>query len=283
MTAPRPVLETAVRTDNSTVAILDDRLYIEGGEISQFVNGIPDPGPNYSRPVNTTVSLPLATAWTNATVQLTAISQHPNPSLKNFALWTDPATKTLVSWGGDGPYGNVSGARNKTAWVFKPDGSGGGAWTTRGPANPEAFLGVTRNTQGAQAVCRGKGYYLGGWAGPATDSNLRRIVPTPGMLVYDLASGGWTNETAPAVMQTIQEGEALCAPFGGGGVLAVVGGLYSSPTDYLAVRQVAMNEVNIYDPDKKEWHTQATTGDIPDQRSWFCAAGVQGKNGTYEM
>ena len=269
-----------------SVAILNDRLYIEGGEITQFVDGNPDPGPNNSRPVNTTVSLPLATPWTNATVQLTAMAQHPNPQLKNFALWTDPATKTLVSWGGEGPYGNTSGARNKTVWTFTPDGGGGGgggAWATRGPANPETFLAVSRNTQGAQAVCRGKGYYVGGWAGPATDANVRRNTPTPGMVVYDLAAGSWANETAPPVMMTLQEGEAHCVPFGGGGVLAVLGGIYSSPTDYVATRQVSMNEVHIYDPGKREWYTQPTTGDIPDQRVFFCSAGVQGKNGTYEM
>jgi hypothetical protein len=268
-----------------SVAVSGGHLYVHGGELSQFVEGVEDvePAGRDSRPNNVTVSYPLGLAWDNATVAGKTV-KNPGPTLKNFALWSDPATGALYSWGGEGPYGNQNGARNKTLWQFTPDGAGGGAWATKGPANPDAFLDIRRNTRGAAAVCAGKGYYLGGAAGPATDADARRLMATPGLLSYDLATGAWRNETAPDMAQTTQAGEALCAPFGGGGgVLVFVGGIYTAVDDTTAQRQLAMDRITVYNPATSEWLSQKATGEIPDQRSWHCAAGVAGPNGTYEM
>lgn len=78
--------------------------------------------------------------------------------------------------------------------------------------------------------------------------------------------------------------------FGTDGLLVMFGGQSTSPDLYQPgtfsnanPEFIASDNITIYDPVSKIWHSQVTTGEHPSPRDSFCAVGVQGVNGTYEM
>jgi hypothetical protein len=266
---------------------LDSYLYIEGGQVSQFVDGYND---TIVYRVNKTLSIPLDKSWTNSTVTFQSINKGSYPPVDYPGLWTNPISKEIYSWGGN----DTTSATNKHLWVFVPDGNGGGTWSIQEPANP----GVIRTAGGAAATCGMTGFYLGGFGDEATDEVFASIqsISTdfgpPGLLAFDMTTRTWSNETSlpfGAASGVYQFGQAVCVPtFGSNGLLMILGGetilglsTYQGPTT--PTLYVPLNNLTFYDPAAKNWYWQMTTGDSPRTRAFFCAVGIAGPNQTYEM
>lgn len=214
------------------------------------------------------------------------ISKDSNPAVNAPRLWVDEARNRIVSWSGDGP--THDGARNRSLWDLAPDGSGGGSWT-RGKQSG----GIFRNAGGLSTTCGGRGYLVGGWFGEKTDDRATRgagYTSTPGLVTYDLATGEWANETVPKEFYpNRRDGQAQCLPFGGpqgSGLPLFLGGADFTPTQPYEQNLLSLDRVTIYDPARKAWYEQRTTGGPPERRRLFCSAGQvsSGKNlSTYEM
>jgi hypothetical protein len=232
--------------------------------------------------VNITESIPLSQSWTNASVTFKSIDKTA-PDTKTEALWVDLDSQTLYAWGGEGPYGNTTGADNIKLWAFSSDNEGGGSWAAVIPDNPAVFDFLLRGTVGLAATCNGVGFLLGGVATPASDARVSGTVPLPGLLTYDMKSSTWANVSATSPYATAQSGQAECLPFGPNGLIMFLGGAYSSVADDNALAPVPFNNLTFYDPVTNEWFWQLTGGDVPDGRSSFCSVGLTGPNGTFEM
>ncbi|KAI0131899.1 hypothetical protein BJ170DRAFT_691121 [Xylariales sp. AK1849] len=277
-----------IRRTSHAVGIVDKTLYIDGGEIAQHIDGKIDTT-QASRQVNDTLSIPLDVSWTNATVSITSISKSA-PPFDSEALWTDNTEHSMYSWGGQGPYGNLSKTRD--LWKFEADGSGG-EWKKQPAANVDVFMSIVRTTNAAWTTCNGMGFYLGGFGSVWTDSAFAPgslSTPVPGMLTYNLTSGVWANESMAGLntFETLMTGTASCLPsFGtsGQGMMLTLGGEISRRDEYNSSEPnlVGLSNLTFWDINTKTWYSQQTTGDIPTPRSRFCVAGVAGRDGTYEF
>ena len=62
-----------------------------------------------------------------------------------------------------------------------------------------------------------------------------------------------------------------------------MGGLHRTAGYDSSDSLVDFGTVSVFDPAKREWWNQTTTGSKPSRRVDFCTAGVNSTNGTYEM
>ncbi|KAH8885365.1 hypothetical protein GQ53DRAFT_829081 [Thozetella sp. PMI_491] len=265
-------LDNYIQRTGHAVVRLGDFLYIDGGTIEQFEGDHTDPSPDV--PVNTTLTLPLASAWTNSSLQLATIQKPDTPPMYHPLL--------------DADYNNTQ------IWRLTADGAGGGFWQFEYPKNLTQVLDFQRAQRGSFATCFNTGFYLGGLKvdiDPVTKARKRLLVP--GLLTHNLTSQTWANEsaTAFATFGTSYGGEAVCVPpFGPNGLVLFLGGVTSKGLDFLDADKsladsagVDFDNLTFYDPFKKEWHSQEATGNRPSPRQGFCAVGVQGPNTTYEI
>lgn len=293
------------------VTILNDYLYITGGQFSQLVNGtIAMNGPSAAWPCNwypqtledravltslptvmDTLSLSLKESWVNSTVQFKVTNQTA-PSFNRAAFWRDPNQPTAYLWGGWARRGNLP--TTTELWQFTADDDGSGEWSRPDPANPDALMPLMRTNGASTATCNGKALYIGGYQSNMTDSRLETAsrLPTPGMLTYDMETGMWANiSTAPGLNRygTSLYGAAACAEnLGRNGLFFPISGqLADVLPGYSQINnaQFMMGTANLtfYDVENDKWYWQQTSGDNPDTRGRHCVAGVQSSNGTYEM
>lgn len=141
--------------------------------------------------VNSTLSIPLGTAWTNATLNMTDIAKSGAPALIREAMWIDAARQLINVWGGAGATGSTD-ANDTHNWELTVDGSGGGSWKFEDLESPSQMAGLQRAAGGAAATCYNTGFYLGGYT---TTQNGTDIL-VPGLLTYNMTSQAWANESA---------------------------------------------------------------------------------------
>ncbi|KAH8165555.1 hypothetical protein CIB48_g2680 [Xylaria polymorpha] len=192
-----PAAENFLRRIGTSVTVLGDYLYIDGGTITQLIDGKPDP--QLVRPVNETLSMSLAETWSNSSPSLVPITKAA-PNFLQAALWTDLDEQTFYMWGGQST-NPVPGKRE--VWKFTADGGGGGAWSLVQPANPGVFVGIKRGRGASWTTCNGLGLALGGYGWAGTDADLSdhsgsQELPLPGLLSYQLSTGTWSNQSAEA-------------------------------------------------------------------------------------
>jgi hypothetical protein len=234
--------------------------------------------------VNSTLSIPLNTSWTNTTLNMTEIGKVA-PVLARGVMWTDQARQLIYMWGDVG--GALSPDHNDThTWALSADGTGGGAWKFENLESPSQ---MQRASGGAATTCYNTGFNLGGQTTPANASQ----VLVPGLLTYNMSSNIWSNESATSftTLGTSVGAEAVCLPdFGPSGLVLFLGGVTSvvnnwfDPLDALFHSPgVAFDNLTVYDPFTREWYWQTTTGNRPTPRHEFCAVGVRGPQNTYEM
>ncbi|KAF5000252.1 hypothetical protein FGRMN_1884 [Fusarium graminum] len=274
-----PPSDSFLRRALLSIAVLNDYVYVEGGEVSSE----DDFG---STPVGVTLSISLKESWTNDTVILDEIDKGSSPYLKQPALWVDNSTSIIVSWGGQGSYDNVSVARDHHLWAFEADDSGKGTWSIQDPRNTEDFRSSYRTVRGASTTCNGVGYYLGGYAERNSD---RRITEGSrvfdGLLIYNMTTQQWSNESTEALGYATWSGTATCLPsIGPAGLILFLGGSKGGVSGRSNESDpISFTNVTIYDPNAKSWYWQSTTGGPPESRVDFCSVGVHGKNGTFEI
>ncbi|KAF7556327.1 hypothetical protein G7Z17_g1544 [Cylindrodendrum hubeiense] len=268
------------------IAVLDDRLYIEGGEISTWNETDGTLGLSVTQ--NSTLYVSLKSSWTNATVEFTEIDKDEPQPANNLMLWAGAESDTLYRWGGDGTYGFTYLADDIHLWALKDD-----AWSEKLASNDDFFSDIYSGSTGGAAVCDDMGFYVGGYGSGSTDERLSDTVfpermPLPGMLTYNMTERTWANESTVPLNSptgTWISGQALCVPgFGSSSLVFVIGGQTTPRTSAARVDAdfTDFSNITFYDPVQKEWYWQEASGDVPRGRELFCAVGVQGKD-TYDI
>lgn len=272
------------------------------------------------RVVNDTLSLPLTESWTNSTVSITAVPKAA-PVFDMEALWVDAQTDSLYAWGGQGPWGNTS--KSKDLWRFRVSStsSPGGIkeWVKQPAANMDVFLRLVRVKDAASTTCLDAGYSLGGYGTALTDPEHFEYsdidVPVTGMLVYNMTSRIWANESTTPLSAdatktaegginafgTFIAGSLVCLPGFGTqvregeqgkngkeeqrqGLLLALGGEIATLEDGYKngdPKFIGFDSVSVWDVATKRWYSQATTGDVPSPRSRFCAVSVSSSAGVH--
>ncbi|KAI0539548.1 hypothetical protein GGR58DRAFT_499986 [Xylaria digitata] len=281
-----PTAENFLRRIGPSVTVIGDYLYIEGGTMTQLIDGEADP--LYYRPVNETLSISLSQAWSNSP-PLAPISKAA-PTFIQPLLWTDIDKQTFYQWGGQRTQPDPT---KHEFWAFTADGRGGGDWSIVQPANPSVFLGIRRGRGASWTTCNGLGVALGGYGWAETDSDLsdRRegnFLPLPGLLSYNLSTGIWANQSADAFngLGTCHKGSAVCLSSSGTqGIVLPLGGLTSSRVVYnnAHVTLNRFDNLTFYDLGTETWYWQIASGEIPPGRTAFCSVVLQGPNGTSEI
>ncbi|TLD07038.1 hypothetical protein PgNI_10847 [Pyricularia grisea] len=285
------------RRGNHVAAVVGNYLYLDGGEVSQLVDGkVEEPWP--SRTVNSTFSIPLDQPWTNKTVVFKETPVENESSMNHASVWTDAgsdstdATKMYI-WGGERGYTIVTDeARNPRLRIFTADGKGGGSWAHEELPKPQSIVRVA----GPSGVgCGGFGYTFGGFSSERTDFRIRQggLTPVPGLIKYDIASKSWTNETALVhpPFGTFQMGRAVClrglgAPGSADdkatGLAFFMGGAAITSRDMSETTPIDFQNVTFYDG--RRWHSQMSTGEAPQPRVRHCiVAARSGDAGSYEI
>ncbi|CAH0045993.1 unnamed protein product [Clonostachys solani] len=282
------LIGTNQRMSAQSVAVLGDYLYIEGGQVSTWVNG-EQKFPLNALELNKTLSLPINTKWTKKDVKFTEIPYVGEMRSVKFAgLWANERTKSLYRWGGElQRKEQFEKGHEIKLYVLETDGKGGGHWTSKSLPQAVSSGEIKSNSFGASTFCDNRGFYIGGFSSNSTGDYRQREMPSPGVVTYNMDTGDLSNTTSsPAVSlhdENIWAGQAVCVTAFKRPLVIVLGGFDGTHRDN--VRD--LGEPIVYDasPASPKWHSQqrAIGDNIPAKRFAFCAVGAQGKNGTYEI
>ncbi|KAK1778172.1 hypothetical protein QBC45DRAFT_414666 [Copromyces sp. CBS 386.78] len=275
---------TFLRRGYHTSAVLDGRVYIDGGEVSYYS------GTNINfQYSNSLLSIDLSKDWTSDSVRFDSTSKPIGAAnLAGAGIWVDETEGVL--------YTGFAGVKSKFGdnanqpqglWSFKPDGKGGGTWQNLNSTADKTFTEKPRPFKGKTASGNGVGYFLGGFNGWGTNESNFREGPVSGLLAYDFASKKATN-TSVSIASTQgseQFGSMLYVPnFGKKGILVSAGGFIGGmKTDEDDDKLVSMDTARIFDIDSNAWFEQSTSGTSPAPRQEYCMAGVASDNQTYEI
>ncbi|KAH8898063.1 hypothetical protein GQ53DRAFT_678017 [Thozetella sp. PMI_491] len=270
------------------VSVIDNYLYIYGGEVSQLIDGEDDPR-NNSRAVNLTLSINLSTSWTNASVKFIESKGSGSRFYKAPALWKDPSSSSFFIIGGDSGFnGQAKDTEVAELMQYTTDGQGGGSWSKPQPSNPQELDKMKGTAYPASTSCGGLGLYTGSYSNPYTPTKSSNQVPVPGLITYNSSSRAWANESLDPFQHTHVYGEMVCLPsFGTNGLALFLGGAAGGATSAsnfdTALSSLPFTNLTFYDPVAKSWYWQAAAGDFPQARTQFCSAAVQSPNGTTEI
>ncbi|KAI1421022.1 hypothetical protein F5Y12DRAFT_67382 [Xylaria sp. FL1777] len=281
-----PSAHDFVRRACHTLAVLGDYLYIDGGQMTERVDGsAPADSPSFN--VATTWSINMTESWTNDTVQLRSIPKAA-PLLSKQIHWTDPSAESLYTWGG---FTSDGSSPSQALWRFSPDGSGGGAWAQVTQRDYLDFSRLKGTFGSAFTQAEGVGYSFGGAVMKSSDGSVAKSIPgyaTPGLVSYNFQTGVWDNTTVTMASYggygTSLNARAEYVPFGPNGLLMLLGGA-ETPVDATndTIVEILWNRISMVDPVTKKWHTQTTSGTKPPTIESHCSVGVPGPNGTYEI
>ncbi|MCJ1268773.1 hypothetical protein MMC22_008661 [Lobaria immixta] len=249
-----------------------------------------DDGPQMlNRPDNTTYGIDLSKDWANSTLNLVQTTRPPDAvALLSESLWFDEKQNSIYCFGGRNSYAN--GALNSLAppvesiWGFKQNDNGSAAWyQVIGPVSTTPFpTNIHRLTHGISASDGSRAYYLGGlYSGdtsPSTSNvNPKDLINPPGLLIFDFNTYTITNSSDGGYLSPQISGSGDSPPgtminiptYGDNGILVIL----PSGRDR---QDSAFNNITLYDKQNQKWYSQITSGDIPQPRFSFCAAGVEG-------
>ncbi|KAI0426485.1 hypothetical protein F5Y09DRAFT_61266 [Xylaria sp. FL1042] len=282
-----PAAENFLRRIGPSVAVLGDYLYIEGGTITQLVDG--EANTSSLTSVDETLSMSLIGPWTNGSPPLTVISKAA-PTFLQPALWTDLHEQAFYMWGGQS---TTPVPEQRRLWKFAANGRGVGNWFVIQPANPDVFAGIKRGRGASWTTCNGVGMALGGYGWAETDTDLSDhgrsdMLPLPGLLSYQLSTGTWANLSAEAFngLGTSDKGSAVCLSSSGTrgmGILLPLGGFTPSLVTLKDESENRLDNLTFYDLGTGTWHWQYASGAIPPGRKAFCSVLLQGSNDTSEV
>ncbi|TLD20762.1 hypothetical protein PspLS_08435 [Pyricularia sp. CBS 133598] len=230
-----------------------------------------------------------------------------------MALWPSEDGTKLYTWGGISMGNGINPRWNEFSAqprlrTFTPRAAGEtrGQWAVEGTdapmdssSSPQRIL---RAGYGAWTTCNGLGFYMGGTVQNFTDGTYKLPsgqdrVRMPGLVIYNMTDGSWTNRTDTGIglgsgQGTYRHGTAVCLPKAGNngkGVVLFIGGMTedrrSSPP---VMADVAMHSVTFYDIGSATFHTQRTPdNDTPGgKREFACVAATTSSDngkGAYEV
>ncbi|CEJ92710.1 hypothetical protein VHEMI08344 [[Torrubiella] hemipterigena] len=285
----------ATRRAHHSIAILNNVLYIEGGEIATGVG-------NETAAVNNTLyaSLPaLNTSQTLDNITFQEISNHRPPAARDFALWAVDSSYSsysssgsskgaLYRFGGATPNNGKANDVNRALWAFLPvsfpggGSTGMGLWDSQPAPQNSAVLQNASLTSNAQSIFCGTGaVYIGGSVTASTDvhsqldSGDRQL--SSDVLYFSAGSDGWKKSNASLTSKYTSaalrdRGQAACVRAIGSRYLYMVptfGGFV--PSDKGPPQLANMSTIHMYNPETDTWYAQTASGDIPPKRSDFCA------------
>ncbi|MCJ1461497.1 hypothetical protein MMC07_000094 [Pseudocyphellaria aurata] len=245
------------------------------------------------RAENNTYGVDLSKDWTNSTLSFVQ-TRRPEGAVPLIfqSLWFDDKKNSIYSFGG--AKSSATAAVRKLAppiesiWGFKANNEGIAAWyEVMGPISEIPFpSGIHRVASGMSTSDGNRAYYLGGYITWATSpsTSIDERTPSPGLLMFDFKTTKFTNSSdggyrAPyAPPGRWPPGAMINVPrYGRDGVLVIL----PSGRDR---GDFAFNNITLYDKENKRWYSQTTSGDTPDPRFYFCAAGVGGdQDNTFEI
>ena len=218
-------------------------------------------------------------------------------SVSSHSLWVDTAEKRIYNWGGDRGYvwndlkddEDEDDEYNRLVlMVFDPDGEGSGAWSTEEPKNPDTFNNFLVGSEAGHASCGGTGYHLGGIRRTFLTRGYEDETPSTGLVSFNFETKEWSNDSSVQFNSphgTYTGGRAVCGNAADSGpLLFFLGGdARAGERPRLTRESVRMNNITFYDTKTRVWRWQLTSGDTPAPRQHFCAVGMQGPGGTYDM
>ena len=242
--------------------VVDNTLYIDGGEIDWQVQG----QPQGIVPQNQTLAIDLSQSWAPSSVAVQSFSKDGPPVLNFGTLWAGSDDKSFYAFGGDpSRFKAYPPIPPPSFWQFS-----NGTWQSVIEGN-NAFPSITRPVCGLAASGNGVGYMLGGF--DSLDPLEQGYLPLPGIVSYNATSGVWKNESALGFSYdgTAFTGAMHFLPgFGSDGVLIAMGGEISNRFHWNdeGMDLLSFSNVSVYDPSKSSWYWQSTIGysgpeDIP--------------------
>ncbi|CAG9984382.1 unnamed protein product [Clonostachys byssicola] len=273
-----PSADTFLRRLNTKATVINDYLYLDGGELSQ--KGFT--AYRNSNGFNITASIDLSKSWYPENVTFNETPKPDGiPTLWRHAIFTDNASNSFYIYGGRESFPN--GPPRDKYWKFIADNKGSGSWSTETTSG--AFTGLIRSEAGAFASTSNAGFWVGGYASGWTDSQATGDLASdiPGVVSFNFSTKVWKNHTeAPYSPSGRMYGgtATYISNLGPNGIIMTLGGVVSSKPK--AAGHLDLGNVHFFDPETMKWYKQATTGDIPSGRMDHCAVGVKG-NGTFEI
>ncbi|CAI4211520.1 unnamed protein product [Parascedosporium putredinis] len=226
-------------------AIVDDKLYIDGGFINY--NPLEQFPENYTNDylffhdLSTVADSGMPQLYANLSKNRTV------PSLHGGVLWGDPVNKRLYQFGGEFYRELTTAFRGIYAYDILAD-----AWdflSVDHARQPASTL-VRRASYGAGVAVpdRGEGYYYGGWLSNRSE---------PGWGPDSIADSYLVN--------------MLYIPAGDAGMLVYLGGVRDAYGNGSVIEGQPMEEILLYDVLSFKWYKQKASGVVPAMRSRFCA------------
>ncbi|CAG9957483.1 unnamed protein product [Clonostachys rosea f. rosea IK726] len=244
-------------------AVLGDYLFVDGGDISEYIDGAKSSEKDHSAAVKNTTLIPLTSKWTPENVHnLYRYTEYPadiQPA-RDHLLWMNPDKNELYRWEGDHPAVIRYKTEQITAWSHPP------------------------GKDGAPASCDGLGLLFGGYTTVNTVKDNRNLI-FEGVLIYNMTESTWgrgINRTMDLDSPKTGDGQAICIE----GLLdspmaLVLGGSWKD--EKYSPQWNNLTHVTLYDPISEMWYDQQTIGAEPVPRNGFCAVGAKSQTATYEI
>ena len=236
---------------------------------------------------STLLSIDLSQNWTNATVTIHSTTKPDGaPSLNNPSLWYHEAEDLIYSGfaGWKSFFGDEHNLPRLSLWTFKPDDTGSGAWNQIISAQSSVWAPLTRPVQPLMAFDSTSAWILGGTTSAWIEGTPSKdLIP---MVQFDMGLRLFSNFSAQCcnALGSIYQGALQYVPsFGPAGIYITMGGGHRIADEDTSNSLIDFGTVSVFDPAKREWWNQTTTGSNPSPREDFCTAGVNSTNGTYEM
>ncbi|PKS11951.1 hypothetical protein jhhlp_001247 [Lomentospora prolificans] len=250
-------------------AIVDDRLYIDGGFLNY--NPLEQYPENYTNDylffhdLSTVASSGMPQLYANLSKNRTV------PSLHGGVLWGDSVNKRLYQFGGEVHRDRTTPFRGVYAYDILAD-----QWDffSLDHVSQPASTVIYRTSYGAGVAIpeRGEGYYYGGWVSNRSEPSWGDTPVANSYLVkYEMDKNLWTNSSGPPDRIGRAEGSMVYIPAGDAGMLVYLGGVQDKFGNGSVIQGQPMDEILLYDVLSFKWYKQKASGEVPDMRSRFCS------------
>ncbi|KAK1751333.1 hypothetical protein QBC47DRAFT_329977 [Echria macrotheca] len=242
-------------------AVVDDRLYIDGGMVdwkpfSASSQNYTNPFFLYSDLGQTTEGMPTLNAGLskNATI----------PTVNGGVLWEDSVNKRLYLYGGEFYQSPPTGFVLYSYDILYDN------WISLGQPAGSAMVVPTSYGAGVSISWKGEAYHYGGWFNNASVPGWNGPPQASNRLIkYTMDTNTWSNLTGPDNVRRA-EGAMVYIPAGDAGMLVYFGGsddLYGNGT----LTPEPLDRIYLFDIANTKWYSQMATGRIPENRRRFCA------------
>ncbi|KAK4670629.1 uncharacterized protein QC763_213470 [Podospora pseudopauciseta] len=285
-----PSPKNYVRRALARAIVLNNHVYIEGGQITQYEDGFSSIRGRVENQVNSTLSIPLNESWKSESVTIKATPKPFESLARNrWYLWTDTKNGVFYAWGGYWPFGLEM--VTDEVYKFTADSRGGGEWGVETLPNGVRLDQISPGEAGAVTSTGTMGIVIGGQATPWTQLGRDNTRQLSGMITFDFESKALMNGTqkfspfgdTPVVGASAE----FISGVGENGIVIVMGGHVGRTDKEVPLGEMDffdMRNVTFFDPVTKETWSQVTTGDIPPSpRIGFCTAAFSSKEGGHEI